>query len=96
MYSFVFRQQPNHFVNTLMNYVLSITTKQALQPFNPSTYLEEPQGCGVGGIVTDSNSDLPKIFDSDSRLQTFKNFRLRLPTPTLQHKGEEVWLLTNL
>jgi len=43
------------------------------------------QGCGIGGKISDTDSDLSKISDSDSRLH--------LPTPTTWGNGNEIWPL---
>jgi len=53
-------------------------TVDALRDFYVSSLMVviSNQGCGVGGKMSDSNSDfyLPNFFDSDSAL--FQNFRL--------------------
>ena len=57
------------------------------------------QGCGVGGKISDSNSDfdLFKISDSNSGFSTFPTPTFpKFLNPTPQHTGKEIWLLKSM
>ena len=57
------------------------------------------QGCGVGGKISDSNTDfdLFKISDSNSGFSKFPTPTFpKFLNPTPQHTGKEIWLLKSM